>query len=269
MGHTRLGTIPKSQKWAAIVKELSTGAARAQARLPLTEAEVAALAARVLAAASAALDRTLSDKGAQLTVGFLAELALWAKAPEWRVAFSNAGLAIGPNDSPLDVLVRLQASLDDRLTEHDAHSDIAEMAQRAAGDALAAMALRGSGSLFPGAVDETQEFIKGLSTKKGFATVGHTFFSSFLGRFLNFYLSRLTPAQLGTGRFEHLGDLAAFETRLRRHCEQTALIVRDFSGSWFSKAAFDARVNPQGTARFLAVALKKLRSEVERQRAAS
>ena len=44
-----------------------------------------------------------------------------------------------------------------------------------------------------------------------------------------------------------------------------ARIVRDFCGEWFSKTVYQEGIDLKNTSRFLAVAFKKLRSELDRQ----
>ena len=87
-----------------------------------------------------------------------------------------------------------------------------------------------------------------------------------MARFLNFYLSRATAAGLGSPRLRDLGDVAEFNEALRTHCDQSARIVRDFCGEWYSKTAYQEGIDLGNTSRFLAVAVKKLRSELEQQR---
>ncbi len=53
---------------------------------------------------------------------------------------------------------------------------------------------------------------------------------------------------------------------LQTHCEQSARIVRDFCGQWYSKTEFTEGIDPENTARFMAVALDKLRKELGQQR---
>jgi hypothetical protein len=119
--------------------------------------------------------------------------------------------------------------------------------------------------LFGGSSDDVRNAIRSLSTKKGFGDLGQRFFGRFVARFLNFYLSRVTAASLGSPRLRDLGDVAQFNDALRLHCDQSARIVRDFCGEWFSKTVYREGIDLKNTSRFLAVAFKKLRGELDRQ----
>ena len=86
-----------------------------------------------------------------------------------------------------------------------------------------------------------------------------------VARFLNFYLSRATAAALGGPRLQDLGDVAEFNQALQVHCEQSARIVRDFCGDWYSKTAYQEGIDLENASRFLAIAVRKLSSELEHQ----
>jgi hypothetical protein len=62
-----------------------------------------------------------------------------------------------------------------------------------------------------------------------------------------------------------LGDVAEFNHALERHCDQSARIVRDFCGEWYSKTEHQTGISPSNASRFLAVAVKKLSNELEQQ----
>jgi hypothetical protein len=64
-----------------------------------------------------------------------------------------------------------------------------------------------------------------------------------------------------------VGAIAQFNAALRSHCDQSARIVRDFCGDWYSKTEYQKGIDLENTSGFLAVALKKLRSELEQQKA--
>jgi hypothetical protein len=77
----------------------------------------------------------------------------------------------------------------------------------------------------------------------------------------------VTAAKLGSPRLRDLGDVAQFNDALRTHCDQSARIVRDFCGEWYSKTEYQEGIDLRNTSRFLAVAVKKLRAELGEQRA--
>jgi hypothetical protein len=160
----------------------------------------------------------------------------------------------------------VQTAIDDHLSSRGGCSDISEIAQQSAGEALARLAGTKAVTLFGAGSDELQDAVRELSTKAGFSRLGQRFFGGFMARFLNFYLSRITAAQAGGPRISQVGDLTRFNEALNAHCHQSARIVHDFCGEWYSKTEFQQGIDLKNTSGFMAVALKKLKDELQRQR---
>ncbi len=260
MGHTRLGKIPKSAKWRAVVDEVVGGTL-------LVEGDVGPIAALTLDAATPALEKSRDDEGLRHTFYLLTQVALAARDPNWQDLLSQAGLRLTPDASLFDLTAELQSAVDRRVESRGLPSDVSEMAQQAAGEALASLAAGSVDTLFGTGGQHLQDAVRPLSTKSGFARLGQRFFGSFLTRFLNFYLSRVTASSVGSPRLNSVGAVSEFNKALQTHCEQSARIVRDFCGQWYSKTEYVEGINPENTSRFMAVALRKLSRELAQQRA--
>jgi hypothetical protein len=200
----------------------------------------------------------------------LTRIALASRTPDWKGFLANLGIHLSEDSTVFDLTVEVQDAVDQHLSQSSSgSSDLSEMAQQAAGEAIAGLAGPRTISLFGTTSADIQNAIRSLSTKKGFGELGQRFFGRFVARFLNFYLSRVTAATLGSPRLQQLGDVTQFNEALKTHCDQSARIVRDFCGEWYSKTEYQEGIDPENTARFLAVALQKLRSELEHQKAGS
>ncbi|MGA2897232.1 MAG: hypothetical protein ABSE27_06510 [Acidobacteriaceae bacterium] len=266
MGHTRLGEIPKSRKWREVVA-LVTGEGLAGGVAP-TAADMTGIAAKTLDAARKGLDKAVADAGVHYTFYLLTQLALAARSPDWEAALDRHGIRLANDSSLFDFTAEVQDAIDRHLRQHPSGAtDLSEMAQQSAGEAITSLAATRTGNLFGGSSDDVRNAMHSFSTKKGFGELGQRFFGRFVARFLNFYLSRVTAAHLGSPRLRDLGDIPQFNDALRSHCDQSARIVRDFCGTWYSKTNYEQGINPENTSRFLAFALEKMRSELAQQRA--
>jgi len=237
MGHTRLGAITKTRKWREVVEQV----AGASMSGPVTvAADMAAIAARTLDAAQTGLDKAVTDPGVRYTFYLLTQVALASRTAEWEAALGRHGIRISEEASLFDLTVEVQAAID-RYIERSAFgaTDLSEIAQQSAGGAILSLAGKGTARLFGGGSADAKDAMRPLSTKKGFGELGQQFFGRFVGRFLDFYLSRVTAAQLGSQRLRDLGDVAQFNEALRFHCNQSARIVRDFWGTWYSKTEYE------------------------------
>lgn len=266
MGHTRLGTVPKARKWGELVEQIA-GPGLA-GNVATAAPDIGAIAARTLDATQKSLDKAADDPGVRYAFYLLTQVALASRRSDWKSALSQHGINLSDDSTVFDFTVEVQDAIDRHISRNPAGAtDLSEMAQQSAGEAIVSLAGTRTASLFGGSGADVQNAIRSLSTKKGFGELGQRFFGRFIARFLNFYLSRLTASALGSPRLPDLGDVGEFNDALRSHCDQSARIVRNFCGEWYSKTEYQKGINLENTSRFLAVALRKLRSELEQQKA--
>ncbi len=265
MGHQRLGDIPKSRKWSAVVAAVAGEGAGPGGHGGLADA-VSEIADLTLDGAQAGLQRAIDDPGLRFTFYLLTQVVLAAREPDWKQRLGQLNIHLSDNSSLFDFTAEVQDAIDRHLASHGQPSDVSEMAQQAAGQSIAELAGPTAKTLFGSGASELQDALHELSTKAGFARLGQRFFGCFMSRFLNFYLSRITAGQANGPRPGQVGELSHFNEALEHHCIQSARIVRDFCGEWYSKTEFQHGIDLENTSRFMAVALKKLQAELEKQR---
>lgn len=264
MGHTRLGDLPHSQKWKAVVAAMSSADLLDDQR---RSHEMERIAVGVLDAAQTGLDKAVNDVGLRHTFYLLTQLVLAARETNWREHLAAIGIKIAEDDSTFELTAKIQDSIDEYVSTHGRPTDVSEIAQQAAGEAIATLSEPRAVTLFGSGQAELQNAVRSFSTKKGFADLGQAFFGRFMAHFLNFYLSRVTASHVGVG-IRDVKDLTDFNDQLLTHCRQTARIVHDFCGEWYSKTEFKEGITEENTSRFMAVALKKLQAELKRQKEA-
>jgi hypothetical protein len=268
MGHQRLGTIPTSRKWSAVVAEV-TGGADASSGASLSSAHcVESVSRKTLEAAEEGLRRAIDDEGLNYTFYLLTQIVLAAREPDWRAALGDVGIRLADDASVFALTAQMQRVIDDRVEAGAGPTEVSEMAQQAAGEAVASLAGPRAANLFGSGQAELQDAVKSLSTKAGFSDLGQRFFGYFMSRFLNFYLSRITAGQVGD-RLVDADALGGFNAALKTHCIQSARIVHDFCGEWYSKTEFQKGIGLRNTSEFMFVALRKLEAELKRQRGAT
>jgi hypothetical protein len=267
MGHQRLGDVPKTQKWANVVAKVAGVGGREGPQadgIPIDS--IHDIAAETLNATEAGLLKSIDDPGLRYTFYLLSQIVLAAREPDWQASLSRLGIRLSSDSSLFDLTSEIQFAIDDHLSSRGKATDISEMAQKAAGEAIARLAEAKANTLFGSGSEEVQDALRELSTKAGFARLGQRFFGGFMARFLNFYLSRITAGQVGGPSLRQVGDLTRLNEALVKHCHQSALIVRDFCGDWYSKTEFQKGIDLDNTSSFMAVALKKLKAELQKQR---
>jgi len=235
--------------------ESSVGAAS------LSKDEVAQIAGLALRASERGLEQAVSDTGLVYSFYLLAQLALTGRRDDWQAHLAKFGIRLSQTDTLIDLTSQLHSSVDNYLSDRGHHSDVSEICQRALGESVTSSLGDDVITLFGEGKGETVEAVRQLGTKNKFAELGQMFFGAFMTRYLNFYLSRVT-AQQSNG----IASQSSFNQALHIHCQQSARIVHDFCGQWFSKTEFEQGIDLENSARFVAVAMKKLRSELEAQR---
>ncbi len=264
MGHTHLGSIPKTRGWRDVVSFIGGSSEEAISGTSLVD-DIEVVASKALTAAESGLNRAVKDPGLCYSFFLLTQIVSLAQDSQWEQALSRLGISLSEESTIFELAAEIQYHVDDYLTSEGIHTDASEMAQKALVEALNRVAGPLSETLFGSRRDDLQIAMRHLSTKKGFSDIGQAFFSSFLAHFLNFQLSKITAAQTGVDRIRQIGEVTLFNEALRLHCDQTSVIVHDFCGQWYSKTRFEQGINLQNTSRFVAVAVKKLQSELRRQ----
>jgi hypothetical protein len=264
MGHTRLGAIPKTRKWSAVVASLFGSHDASASGVSLAE-QVPQISRVLIEATAGGLDKAKNDKGVRYCVYLLTQIAVSSRLPDWRQRLVALGISLDDGASIYDLILQYQCAVDDYVQTNRCVSDLSEMAQQAAGEALLAAAKRIPVPLFSDGPEDVARILRTVSNKSGFGELGQIFFGRLLARYLNFYLSRLAASHAGAASLPSIAGIGDLNDALLSHCQQSALIVRDFCGDWYSATQFREGITPQNTSRFVAVALNKVRAEIVSQ----
>lgn len=264
MGHQRVGPVPKTKKWAAVVEKIAGGGTGPGAGpSALGPADIAR---EVLVAAEGGFDQVKTDPGFTYTVYLLTQTVLAARGDDWPAGLGPLGIRLDPDATVFDLTGELHRVIDEYRRRHRGSVTIGEMAQQAAGDALSHLAKDHAATLFGRGRDELRQAVRRLSTRAGFSDLGQRFFGNFTARFLDFYVSKIIPRRAGKPGFQTPGDLNDFRQALFDHCHQSARIVHDFCGQWYSKTEWERGIDLHNTAELVGHALNKMRDELRTQR---
>ena len=248
MGHERIGVLPKTKRWRAIVAEI--------AAVDAPPSDVPEIARHTLSALGSRYVDLASDAAVGAAFGFLVDMA--RAAAEKRVATDIA------TKSPL----RIVADLGQRLGATEGSLETAEIVRRAAADAIATWGRENAttqSELFTDSASRTPW--RGLGTGAGFCELSRLFFSRLTERYLSYFLDREASAALpnlqAREQFrrqlqEHLGEVS-------KHSFETAKITQSFAAGWFNKHAVTNKPTRAEIQRFLSYAFAKLREDLRRE----
>lgn len=252
MGHVRLGRLPDTKPWRLVVAHIANGES------------VAVIAAGASAAAVRGLERGRFDRGVARVIFLLARTALAARQADFAAALTEIGITVPDEPSLFDLTCGFTTALQDwHATQPGLRSDLGEMATLAGAESIAACVGPRLATLFSTG-GMVQNAVRDLATLNGFAAFGHDYFARFLRRFLLYHLGReLSHHVGGCGRFADSIAHTTFLHDLEIHCQQAAVIVRQFAGKWYSKARFEQGITERQAHGFSAYCLKKLRDELQ------
>jgi hypothetical protein len=246
MGHIRLGTLPRTRQWIQVLDLIGSGGRAHE------------VAAATIAASRRGLISRAKDPGLLYTVWLLTQVPLAARSEDFVARLRELGLAVSDSPSLLEVVGAFTGAVDDHLRRTGGRTDLGEMAQMAASEALAAVGAPDNAFLFVAPGFHAQQTFKAFSIP-GFRTLAKEFFSRLIRKYLTYFLSReLSNHVGGDSRFSNIDQHAEFNQELDRHCRRRACTIDDLPGGWFLKTDIEGGVNQVEVAEFVQVALKDL-----------
>jgi hypothetical protein len=259
VGHNRLGRLPKTERWNTVVGLLT---------------ERPADASRIAAATLAAAEYQLRDLPRQPALSYcfwlLTRITWAARSDDFIGELGRLGVAVEGQTSTLAFISTLADHVRGALasdTESGVFADLAALSLRRALSETAGVQSR---SLFGSAVEDIQSSLRLYSTKDQFGAVSQRFFGDFLARTLTYFVDY----EIGRVSALRGGMASGTEARTTRdaidlHARQSARIVRDFAGGWYSKHNWESQgpISREQSDRFVAYALRKLRMELKTEAA--
>lgn len=256
MGHERLGSLPRTKRWRAVVDDIS----RSQG----FHDKVADLAKSTLYNVRTRFANLHTDTGIQAAFGYLVSLGTSALPRSTGFTSPETGLEGDPSPA------RVVKNLSDWVDRHAASKEYAEIATRAGADTIAGWtkSRTAQGILFEGPRSVSDTWSESANAE-GFCQVARSFFAHFTKRYLCYFLEREASAQLSSlearERFDrslrdHIEDVS-------RHAFETSRITQSFAAGWFNKHARESRPTDTELRNFLAMAFGKLQEEMQREAA--
>jgi hypothetical protein len=255
MGHVRMGRLPKTQRWAAVLR-LLTGA-RPQAD---------AVSDATLFAAERQLRELASREEFSFPFWLLVRLTWASRSDNFVGALNELGLDATPATSGLAFVSMVADRVRDELARAGESDAFTALASLALNRTLNAEFRSGQFGLFQSTTADLQGQLRQLSKQSQFERLAQRYFGDFLGRTLTYFLDREAANSLATGPggLASVSDTQELLAAVERHAHQSAVIMRKFAGDWYSKHQWESRgeISREETHGFVAQALRKLRSEL-------
>lgn len=255
MGHSRLGSIPKSRKWKSVLALFL--ASNPSENIDAIQQLISDTSAKAIDALQSTFCQLSNDAVFVKIFYSLVELGLAKNQPGNSLYETD----ITSIDTTQALINAYQRHIDTYIDGHAQHTDISEIAQRAACQALSVLSRNAQAKLLTNDQDVIDHIHESTKTNKGFSALAHEFFSNFTYLYLNFHLSRFSADTLGKGIISNIADVTAFNDALYRHCRQSAKIISKFSEEWVSKTKYIEGINRNNISRYIYTVTDKISKE--------
>ena len=256
MGHQRLGKLPAHRLLPEIVRYLVTGGT------PTED-----LVDQVTEVGRDALKLALKDPVFIEALWLLVRVPQAAASKDFPARLRELGMAGVPPTSLSDVLVSYDHALEKVQRQlHNGATDLGEIARRAGLSALGEAARGALPTLWVPTAADVQASVAALKGTEQFAELAHRFYANFVERVIHYYVDRNLHNMVGAGRVARsVHDLRAFNDSIRRHCDESALIMRAFAKDWLGKNHYKdgKQISKDDARRFSAHAVEKIRIELD------
>ena len=218
MGHERVGVLPRTREWRALVRQIA-----ATAEAPET---VPAVASSTLLKVRQRFDRVSADSGFQAAFGFVVGLA--TAPPPAGAADLFPRIDLESNPSALRLTAQMRAWVDSRASS----LKYAELAKRSAADVIAFWTSERSKQkdLFSDALPASQVWA-GARNAGAFSDLCRVFLGKFTERYIKYFVEREASAHLPSveARDRFAASLASHIDSIAQHSFETTKIAQSFA----------------------------------------
>ena len=256
MGHIRLGRLYKSRKWNQVIDLLESDGSASQltgATLSATERQLRKLS----------FDPTISH-----VFWLLVRLTWAARTDEFRPFLVDIGINLEERASIFSLVSSLSDHLQKKVVEHTESGVFAGIANLSFVDTITETVAERPRTLFGSNIEDIQNAFKAYSSQKQFGIISRRFFGHFLSRTVKYFINKELSNCIGVNhRLQSIQSAREFNEALAVYSYQSAKILEDFAGGWYSKHNWEKRgqITEEEASNFVAFGLRKLRMELGRE----
>ncbi len=251
MGHVRIGFLPHTQQWNAIVDQLSS--------YDNDETTIAIIADRTLNAVRKEFDNLQYDESVVKAIEYLANIVVSSRQADQVAFLQQKGYPVDGDLSLFALTVSAQhlirtksGSLEtNKLVRDAAVQAIMDYYQQHVPEQL---------SLFQ---TDNNPF-KRRGSGREFCELARYFFAAFTEKQIRYYIDREASSIIGDyGKYIHFSDtLTEYSLEITEHAFEISKIVQSFAAGWFNKHALDITPTDTSVTDFLKISFGKVREEL-------
>lgn len=254
MGHIRVGRLPKTKKWTQVVEAIKAD-----------ERHLSRIANATIEATGRDISSLSNEPSVYYPFFILSQIISKVDSENFVEALSELGIASRKISSTLEFINQTSEFIQKKIRKDGNPKElISEVALNSFTEVLTRVSIGETQSIFGSSFEDVRKTIRKYKSPEGFAELARIYFSSFLNRFLQYYLSRETSNLISPKHgFQNIGHLNSFDESIKTYSFQSSKVIEDFAGGWFSKKKWLGELNENEIKSFLYVAFKKLKAELD------
>jgi hypothetical protein len=254
MGHERIGYLPKTKKWNAIVEDIGSFSS--------SNDNISQIAQSTTKNVRTRFNRIVDDEGVIAAVKYILLIAHSAKLknPFEFLLKHNINL---PNNFNI---FELSLSIQNYIAENENSKEYSTFATQSMIDAVSEWYRKNQlqQSLIFNENENPFEIWQKAANGAGFCELSRLFFASFTERYLKYFLEREASS-----RITNLFDRVSFNSQLEKHIDsiskhafETSKISQSFTAGWYNKNTKKGIPTDNSVRGFLSFTFQKLNSEL-------
>lgn len=261
MGHERVPSTPKSERWTRLVDQM--------AGVFASEVPVGALAAQTLQNVRSQYETLFRDDAVKSVFAFLVKLAYACQSENPLKTLKTLGIPIAGKATPLTIV----RTLKEQIPVQQALTEYGQITIGAAADAVGHWYKENASRQVPlyAPSSDFLDSLRPLGSGSGFCELSRLFFGKVTERYLNYFLERgasvVCPSLEHRRQFQE--GIRSHVDAVSRHAFETARITRSFTAGWFNGHARDQVPTDREIEGFLSVAFRRMRDELQREEQAT
>lgn len=257
MGHERIGTLPKTERWRNIVNSIRNYSD--------TNETIIDIAAQTTKNVRNRFQNIDNDGGVFAAFKFILTLSHFSRSNNAFEKLAAEGIDLPNNFNLYDLAFSIQSYIainsDSKEYSAFATQSIIETISE-----WAKLHQTNQSSLFD-SNDNGLEIWQQASNGAGFCELSRLFFSKFTERYLKYFLEREAATNINNlyNRTQFNKNLENHVDRISKHAFETSKITQSFAAGWFNKYAKEKMPTNRRIQGFLSFAFKKINSELVRE----
>ncbi len=251
MGHVRLGFLPHTRQWNAIIDQLSSYDNDANA--------VVVIADRTLDAVRKEFDGLQYDESVRKAINYLATIVVSSRQEDQVSFLKENGYSADGNLS----VFGLTNSAKKFIQTEEGSLEINKLARDAAIHAILEYYEKHSDNQLSLFQTDDNPF-KEKGSGREFCELARYFFADFTEKQIRYYIDRAASSAIGDyDKYIHFSDTLTNQTMaITEHAFEISEIMQSFAAGWFNKHALDNTPSDDSVTDFLRISFGKVREEL-------